>query len=89
MVKAKKAAEPKEKEKAKAKNENVKFLRGLYQDFRDTMGDAFGDAGSVWKKNKLVIIIAFVAFLLYKNKQFSIEQFVKRLEDKVKGDIDW
>jgi len=66
------------------KNHEVLFLKKLYVDFKETLASVFGDAENVVTKHKLLLIIAFIAFLLYRNKQFTIEQFVKRLEGKLK-----
>ncbi len=71
------------------KQKEIKFLKGLYGDFKGTMGEVFGDAEGVWSKHKLVVIGAFVLFLLYRNKQFTISQFVEKLEGRLKGDRDW
>jgi hypothetical protein len=75
---------PKAKTAEKAKE--VKFLKELYGDFKTTMGEVFGDAESIFKKHKLLVIIAFIGFLLYRNKQFTIEQFVNKLEEKLGKD---
>jgi len=72
------------KETTKVENKEITFLKGLYTDFKNTMTSVFGDAEEVFKKHKLLIILAFFAFLLYRNKQFTIEQFVKKLEERIK-----
>jgi len=63
----------------------IHFLKNLYEDFKETMGETLGDAGDTFKKHKLLIIVAFLAFLYYRNKQFSIGQFVQKLEDRIRG----
>jgi len=71
------------------KKKEIQFMKNLYGDFKGTMGEVFGDAKETWFKHKVLIIIAFVAFLIYRNKFFSIEGFVKKLEERLKGDRDW
>jgi len=67
-------------------NHEVMFLKQLYTDFKSTLTSVFGDAENVVSKHKILVIVAFIAFLLYRNKQFTIEQFVQRLEGKLKKD---
>lgn len=77
---------PRPKKAEVAQKKEIQFLKGLYGDFKATMSEVFGDAEDVFRKHKLLVIIAFIGFLLYRNKQFSIEQFVNKLEDKLKKD---
>lgn len=75
--------------KKEAKNKEITFLKNLYTDFKETFGAVFGDAEEFAKQHKVLLIIAFIGFLLYRNKVFSINGFVKRLEERIKEDRDW
>jgi len=74
---------------AKEKNKEIAFLKKLYEDFKETMGAVLGDGKEFVFKHKVLIAVAFIAFLIFRNKQFSIEQFVRKLEERLKGDRDW
>ena len=73
----------------KEKNKEIEFMKKLYGDFKDTMGVVLGDTKEFVFKHKILIAIAFIAFLIFRNKQFSIAQFVRKLEERLKGDRDW
>lgn len=73
------------KEKEYKKQKEAKLLQNLYKDFKGTLGEALGDAGETFKKHKVLVIIAFLVFLLYRNKQLSISNFVKKIENAIKG----
>lgn len=69
--------------------QDMNNLKEMYGDFKETMTEVLGDAGKFILAHKFLIALAFIAFLLYRNKQFTIAQFVKKLEDRLKGDRDW
>lgn len=89
MTKSTVKAEGVEEIKKEAKNKEITFLKNLYTDFKETFGAVFGDAEEFAKQHKVLLIIAFIGFLLYRNKVFSINGFVKRLEERIKEDRDW
>jgi hypothetical protein len=77
-------------EKINSSPKEVGFLKNLYADFKETFSTVLGDGEEVWKKHKLLVILAFLGFLYYRNKQFTIGDFVKKLEDKIKGnEVDY
>ena len=87
---AKKRGRPKGSTNRKTtKRSEVKFLKNLYEDFKETFGEVFGDAGDLWGRHKLLVIVAFLGFLYYRNKQFSIAEFVEKIENKIKKDTSW
>lgn len=75
--------------KSKSNIKEVKFLKSLYTDFNDTLETALGDAGKTVKKHPVLVIGAFLLFLLWRNKSFTIENFVKKLEERIKADKAW
>jgi hypothetical protein len=91
MAKSKKVETPK-KSPAEAKQKEIQFLKGLYGDFKTTMTEVLGDSGEFIMKHKVLLILAFLAFLLYRNKMFSIQRFVDELEKRLVGkkqEEDW
>lgn len=70
-------------------SEDVQSMKRFYNDFKEVTGEVFGDAEATFKKHKLLLILAFLGFLYYRNKQFSIAQFVEKLEKSIKGDQPW
>ena len=75
-----------QKKKKEARTKEVKFIKELFADFKDTLTEALGDTGVFIKKHKLLLVIAFLGFLWYRNRQFTIGGFVKELEKRIKGD---
>ena len=75
--------------KEKTLSEDVQSMKKFYREFKDVTGEVFGDAGETLKKHKLLLMLAFLGFLYYRNKQFSIAQFVEKLEKRIKGDQPW
>lgn len=74
------------------KKGEVKLLQNLYGDFNKTLTDIVGDTGKTLKKHKVLVLLAFLGFLYFRNKQFSIAEFVKKLEERIKGQArekDW
>ncbi len=71
--------------KAESKKE---ALQGIYEDFRTTMKAVVGDFESTIGKHKILLIISFLVFLAYRNKQLTVDQFVKSLEKKLLKDGD-
>lgn len=65
------------------KKDKKEELKTIYDDFKTTMKAVVGDFESVIAKHKFLLIISFLAFLLYRNKQLTVEQFVKSLEKKL------
>lgn len=76
-------------EQIDAKKKDIAFMTGLYQDFKKTFKEVLGDAGEVWEKHKLLIIIAFIAFLIYRNRALSIKNALKELEERLKENREW
>jgi hypothetical protein len=91
MAKSKKQAEavtPK-KSTVDTSKENINQLKEMYADFRDTLGEIVGDTGDFAKKHKFLIILGFLFYLWNRNRTFTIDGFVKKLEDKLAQDSDW
>ncbi len=86
---AKKTEEIKTAAEETAKTNEINNLKKMYGDFKDTMTEVFGDTGKFVLQHKFLIGIGFIAFLLYRNKQFTIGQFVSKLENRLKGNRDW
>lgn len=74
---------------AKKAEEKKESLKGVYEDFKGTMSAIVGDFEEVIGKHKFLLVITFLAFLLYRNKQFTVDQFVKSLEKRIlnNGDV--
>ena len=75
------------KPKATTKKE---ALKSVYDDFKSTMSAIVGDFEETIGKHKFLLIISFLAFLLYRNKQLTVDQFVKKLEKRLlsSGDLE-
>lgn len=71
------------------KAEKIKFIKDIYSDFKETLTEVLGDTGQFLIKHKVLLFIAFIAYLIYINKQFSIERFVNKLEERLKEDREW
>ena len=65
------------------KDSKKEFLKDMYEDFKSTMKVVLGDFEETIGKHKLLLIFSFLAFLLYRNKQFTVDQFVQKLEKKL------
>lgn len=78
--------------KTKAEKTHINELRDMYSDFKETLSEIVGDTGDFAKKHTFLIVIAFLLYLWNRNRTFTIEGFVKKLEDKLSREeenTDW
>ena len=73
-------------EKTEEKVKKVSQLKTVYDDFKVTMGAIFGDFEETIGKHKFLLLLSFLAFLFYKNRELTVDHFVKRVEKKLLGD---
>lgn len=66
--------------------ENKNKIGSLYKDFKEVSSEVFSDGGEFVKNHKSLLIIGFVAYLIFIRREWSIGNFVKKLEDRIKGD---
>lgn len=76
-------------EEPKEVSENINEMRGMYDDFKETLSAVVGDSGDFAKKHKWMFIIGFLLFLWNRNRTFTIDGFVKKLEDNLAGGGEW
>lgn len=65
--------------------QEIQFMQNLYGDFKKTFGEVFKDSKDTWSKHKVLIMLAFLAFLLFRNRTYTIDGFVKKLQDTILG----
>lgn len=89
MAKGAKKTETAKEEKQVVDMKEIKYLKKIYEDFKVTMAEVLGDSKDFVFKHKTLLVIAFILFLLFWNKRFTIKQFADELVERLKEDRDW